>query len=164
MVFNNTVFDDLTISTMSDIHPSIERLYLAAKALRDVAGLSAVARLLGVTPQVVKNWETRGLSSEGALLAQKMIGCNANWLLEEIKQMENTAWTPAAAVRTHVANDISAPPFKDDAWPFSKVSREQFKTLGPRQRAHVEDGILILLNAEASSSNQAGPQSDSAAA
>jgi len=94
MTFNNTAFNAKTIDGVIAIHPTIERLYQAAKELRDVSGQSAVARLLGKTPQVVKNWEARGISSEGALLAQKIIGCDANWLLEGGMQMRNADWLP----------------------------------------------------------------------
>lgn len=90
--FNNTAFNGKTIYRVISIHPTIERLYQAAKELRDVSGQSAVARLLGKTPQVVKNWEARGISSDGALLAQKIIGCDANWLLDGVMQMRNADW------------------------------------------------------------------------
>jgi len=92
--FNNMMFNRKTIDEVTAIHPTIERLYLAAKELRDVSGQSAVARLLGKTPQVVKNWEARGISSEGALLVQKIIGCDANWLLDGEAQMKNAHWLP----------------------------------------------------------------------
>lgn len=94
VTFNNTLFNSDTIGEVTVIHPTIERLYLAAKELRDVSGQSAVARLLGKTPQVVKNWEARGISSEGALLVQKIIGCDANWLLDGEMQMKNAHWGP----------------------------------------------------------------------
>lgn len=93
-MFNNTAFNSKTIDRVTAIHPTIERLYQAAKELRDVSGQSAVARLLGKTPQVVKNWEARGISSEGALLVQKIIGCDANWLLDGEVQMRNARWLP----------------------------------------------------------------------
>lgn len=66
---------------MPEIHASAERLYAAADKLRDVRGQSAVARLLKVSPQVMKNWEARGVSEKGALLAQAEMRCDANWIL-----------------------------------------------------------------------------------
>lgn len=100
MTFNNTVFSSGKIEGVTTLHPTIERLYLAAKELRDVNGQSAVARLLERTPQVVKNWEARGISNEGALQAQKIIGCDANWLLDGITSMRNAAWTPELEAQT----------------------------------------------------------------
>jgi HTH-type transcriptional regulator for conjugative element R391 len=58
---------------------TMKRLYEAA-AEKEVAGQSALARALGQTPQVVKNWEARGISKNGMLLAQKKLGVSAIWL------------------------------------------------------------------------------------
>lgn len=63
------------------MHASTDRLYQAAKQLRDVSGQSAVARLLNESPQTVKNWETRGVSRAGAMTAETVIGVRAAWLL-----------------------------------------------------------------------------------
>lgn len=63
------------------MHPSIERLYQAAKQIRDITGQSAVARLLNESPQTVKNWESRGVSRSGALTAEAALGVRAAWLL-----------------------------------------------------------------------------------
>lgn len=67
---------------MQEKHFSMVRLYSAA-ASKKVTGQSAVARALNVSPQRVKNWESRGLSETGARLAQGVFGCDANWLLKE---------------------------------------------------------------------------------
>jgi phage repressor protein C with HTH and peptisase S24 domain len=77
-MFNN---ECLAIPTISAMHSTAERLYKAAKELRDVDGQSAVARLLNESPQTVRNWEIRGVSRQGALKAQLVIGCDAYWLL-----------------------------------------------------------------------------------
>lgn len=63
------------------MHPSTERLYQAAKQLRDISGQSAVARLLNESPQTVKNWETRGVSRSGALAAESILEVRAAWIL-----------------------------------------------------------------------------------
>lgn len=76
--FNNILLWRQTIRAM---HDSATRLYEAAKALRRTEGQSAVARLLNESPQTVKNWETRGVSRQGAIKAQNLIGCNAHWVL-----------------------------------------------------------------------------------
>lgn len=82
--FNNTVFKVGRIPRMSDplMHPSMARLYQAAKELKDVTGQSAVGRLLNASPQTIKNWEIRGVSKTGAITAQEIVGCSASWVLD----------------------------------------------------------------------------------
>jgi len=63
------------------MHDSALRLYQAASQIKDVSGQSAVARLLGESPQNIKNWEVRGVSKAGALKAEELIGCSAAWVL-----------------------------------------------------------------------------------
>jgi DNA-binding XRE family transcriptional regulator len=58
----------------------MKRLYEAAKALRNVEGQSELARIMNASPQTVNNWEARGISNEGLLTAQEVIGCDAIWL------------------------------------------------------------------------------------
>ena len=53
---------------------------MAAKILKKAEGPSDVARLLNESPQTVNNWLTRGVSKEGLLLAQRLIGVNATWV------------------------------------------------------------------------------------
>jgi len=72
------------------MHESMERLYQAARELRGVTGQSAVARLLHASPQTVKNWETRGVSREGAIRAQEFIGCSPSWITEGKGRMSLT--------------------------------------------------------------------------
>lgn len=63
------------------MHQATQRLYQAAKALRNISGQSALARALNESPQTVKNWETRGVSKAGALKAEELLGIRAAWLL-----------------------------------------------------------------------------------
>lgn len=63
-----------------EIHPTAGRLLEAAKTLKGAEGPSAVARLLHVSPQKVTNWMGRGVSSDGMLEAERVIGCRAVWL------------------------------------------------------------------------------------
>ncbi|WP_235033957.1 S24 family peptidase [Pantoea sp. 18069] len=92
VTFNNALFSNQKISTM---HPSIERLYQAAKQIRDITGQSAVARLLNESPQTVKNWETRGVSRSGALTAEATLGVRAAWLLAGDGEMLTRSTAPA---------------------------------------------------------------------
>lgn len=96
--FNNTVFSPGTIRiTMNnlDLHPTMARLYQAAKTLKQVRGQSAVARLMNASPQTLKNWEARGVSKQGAITAQEAIGCNATWLMEGTGEMQTGVVIPA---------------------------------------------------------------------
>lgn len=81
-MFNNTVFSELTIHTMTkppEMKPSMKRLYEAAGS-RDINSPSAVARVLVTTQQRLKNWEKRGISKEGAMKAQEVFGLDSNEL------------------------------------------------------------------------------------
>lgn len=73
------------------MHNSVDRLYQAAKKLRDISGQSAVARLLNESPQTVKNWETRGISRSGAMKAEDVLGVRANWLITGEGEMTSGA-------------------------------------------------------------------------
>jgi hypothetical protein len=128
---------------MSEISKTAKRLYQAAEKLRDVRGPSAVGRLLGVTPQVMKNWELREVSEGGALLAQRHIGCDANWLLGHQEAMAKSTREVA-----HQANEdagiyvISRP-----AWPFKSIAQEEWQSLSDHQRRTAESLLRLHLDA-----------------
>ena len=62
------------------MNPQMERLYHAAKELKGLVGQSALARVLNSSPQTIHNWELRGVSKQGLLLSQRVIGCSASWV------------------------------------------------------------------------------------
>lgn len=70
------------------MHKQMERLYEAAKTLKGITGQSELARALNASPQTVKNWESRGVSREGMLTAQRIIGCSAVWVETGNGQMQ----------------------------------------------------------------------------
>lgn len=90
------------------MHQSTERLYQAAKQIRDITGQSAVARLLNESPQTVKNWETRGVSKSGALTAEAALGVRATWILAGEGEML-TGGTAPAVIEAH------APAYPEDS-------------------------------------------------
>lgn len=113
---------------------TMERLYEAA-AEKEVVGQSALARALGQTPQVVKNWEARGISKNGMLLAQKKLGVSAIWL--ETGQGEMYPITTASpnpanfAPRINELHDIHRPmlwssntPLPEDDYVFAPFLKE----------------------------------------
>lgn len=69
------------------MHPSAERLFSAAEALHGIRTGGELSRALDVLPQTVSAWVVRGVSREGALLAQEVLGCDANWVLKGVGSM-----------------------------------------------------------------------------
>ena len=55
------------------MNETMTRLYQAARELKNIDGQSELARYLNVSPQVLKNWETRGISSKGLIQAAKAL-------------------------------------------------------------------------------------------
>lgn len=90
VAFNNVLFSQRTLPWMTDkrektIDPTAQRLYLAARELCGVSGQTALASLLfkdDPSPQRLNNWEKRGVSAEGAITAEKVIGCRAAWIMD----------------------------------------------------------------------------------
>lgn len=76
-------------STIARMHESADRLYRAAEQLADITGQTNLAAYLGEKPQTLNNWESRGVSRQGALKAQQRLGCNANWILTGSGEMLN---------------------------------------------------------------------------
>lgn len=62
------------------MQPSMQLLYDTASK-KDINTPSAVARMLGASQQTLKNWDNRGISKEGAMMAQQVFGLDANALL-----------------------------------------------------------------------------------
>lgn len=94
------------------MHDSTDRLYQAARQLRNVSGQSAVARLLNESPQTVKNWETRGVSRAGAMKAEEALGVRANWLVTGEGEMASSlpsAVTQEAAPPAHATDQVRIP-------------------------------------------------------
>lgn len=62
------------------MNPQMTRLYQAATELKGITGQAALARALDSSSQTLHNWELRGISKQGLVLAQRVIGCSASWL------------------------------------------------------------------------------------
>lgn len=69
------------VAAIKNEHASFGRLMDAAKAA-GVSGAATLARALNVSPQVVTNWKGRGVSQDGALLAERAFGCSASYILD----------------------------------------------------------------------------------
>lgn len=77
-------------------HPSIQKLYEHAATVMGDTSPAQVVRRMNISAQTLQNWEGRGISKDGALLAQAVYGVDANWLLGE---------TSSPVVRGDAAND-----------------------------------------------------------
>lgn len=76
-------------------HPSLERL-LEVAAGHGVYGHSALAAALQESEQVVTNWARRGVSTVGAISAQRVFGCSPLWVLEGIGAPGPQGYSPEA--------------------------------------------------------------------
>lgn len=79
------------------MHETMVRLYQAAKELKGIDGRGAkseIARLFGVSPQQIKNWERRGISNRGMIAASKMLGISVSWLETGQGEMRETYQLP----------------------------------------------------------------------
>lgn len=64
------------------MHESMERMYRAAMRIDPAYGRqTGLANAINESPQRVNNWETRGISKEGAIAAQHVLGISATYLL-----------------------------------------------------------------------------------
>ena len=87
------------------MHETMTRLYQAAKELKNIEGQSALARYLDSTPQKLKNWESRGISSQGMIQAAQVLGLDIEWLKTGAGEMQSRR-------RTVEANARPAPPLR----------------------------------------------------
>lgn len=133
-MFNNALFKDGTIPF---VHTSMEKLYQFVDENFKLSGQSALARRMQESPQTVKNWESRGISEGGALKAQNLFGCNANWLLGQ----SETAKAPDKINGLITASDNNG----GWNWPFWSVSPKAYAMLTEDEKKHIEEGILIAV-------------------
>lgn len=80
------------------MHETARRLYLAVSELthRKLSELGEVAAYVRVTPQVLKNWESRGVSKQGRLDLHSQLGINPDWLAAGIGEMFSRQTSDAA--------------------------------------------------------------------
>jgi len=84
----------------TEMHETMSRLYLAAKELKGVEGLTGLARLLNESPQLLNNWERRGISSAGMLKVAPIVGCRSEWLDDGQGDMAASATAQLTASQT----------------------------------------------------------------
>ena len=113
------------------MHPQMQRLYQAAQELKNVTGQSAVAKLLGATAQTVHNWEQRGMSKQGMVTAQRVIGCSASWLETgtgqmSINTMGNVVSAPVGSRRIPLISYVQAGLWKGVVEPYKAAADYEF--------------------------------------
>lgn len=79
------------------MHPTMQRMYIAAKDLLGIEGQSQLAVAIGESSQVVNNWESRGVSQRGAMKAARSIGCNPDWIMTGAGEMRGTSIRSASS-------------------------------------------------------------------
>lgn len=75
---------------MSYMHPTAERLFLAVKSIRGIDGKAEpgrVAKLLGESAATVTNWKARGVSKQGMLKLNELLGVDPHWLATGLGDM-----------------------------------------------------------------------------
>lgn len=101
-LLNNRVFKCEKIAAM---HATMKRLYEAAEKLHNRSGQTDVANFLNESPQVLNNWERRGISKVGIFKAAGALGVNPTWLLHGIGEV--TSSTPGAVKAAKTDEDRS---------------------------------------------------------
>ena len=91
------------------MHETMTRHYQAARELKNIDGQSELARYLNVSPQVLKNWETRSISSKGLIQAAKALEIDVRWLETGVGEMHprpiEANARPAPPLRFWSSND-----------------------------------------------------------
>lgn len=136
-MFKNILFKS---EIMPGMHDSMVKLHGFVAEKLQLVGQSVVARKMNETPQVVKNWEGRGISEGGALNAQRLFGCDANWLLGKVKN-------PTVFTTGHCDSAASIPAESSGGWmwPFRSVGPAAYNALSVEEKEHLEMGILLAV-------------------
>lgn len=126
------------------MHDSFKRLLDAGRhqcALKRAETPALIGKLLGASLQKITNWKSRGVSKEGALLAEELIGCSALWVMTGA----GSAFSGQPATRLTAAET----PFRrpEPAWPFRAISRQQIEALDDDTLRRLEDNMAGFLAA-----------------
>lgn len=128
-------------------------LYKIAKEERQVKSPAAVGRVMSVSQQRLKNWENRGVSKEGALIAQQIFGVDSNFLLALNTIAETTNIAPmvyetsakAPLPNANLAQETIV--HHANHWPFNSVTASQWRSLTASQKKVVEGVAKAFISA-----------------
>lgn len=154
------------VQTMEPMQPSIQKLYKLALEKKDLRTPTAVARYLQISQQTLKNWESRGISKEGALKVQSALGLDSNQLLAlnitDGQPERQPLYRPHNPVRdTVVLMATDTRPQLLAAWPFETVTVDDWHTLQPAQKAAIE-AVINAYTAQGHGAHQATPERNTA--
>ena len=95
------------------MNTQMSRLYDAAQDLKGIYGQTALARHLGVTPQTLNNWESRGISKKGLITCQQVLGISASWLEcgqgnRNLNESSNVAYSELGQYKIPLISDEQA--------------------------------------------------------
>lgn len=85
---------------------------------------SALARLIGVLPQHITNWKSRGVPPEKYVALADALDCSMDELLGRTKYVFDRGQTP-------------------EPWPLPSISEEKIRGLGSDDRAKVEAALIL---------------------
>ncbi|MBX9427939.1 hypothetical protein [Ralstonia pseudosolanacearum] len=135
--FINKMFTRATIAAMDD---TMTRLYQAARERLGLTSPTEVAKHLNQFPQTLKNWEKRGISHVGLVLAEELIGCSATWLRTG-KEADNTVTAGETAVAPGEQHAVQLV-----TWPFSRIPWPRVMRLPADELAFVEAKLEVELD------------------
>lgn len=163
-MFNNKAFNGLTIEPMQ---PSMVFLYKVASEKRQVHKPAAVGRVMGVSQQRLKNWEARGISKDGALIAQALFGIDCNELLALNVSADSPGMTYSTRTEPvqglHQISEKRAARAQSE-WPFETVTPEQWEALTQNQKSAVEAVACGYIGTGGATLQHAKPANKAAAA
>jgi phage repressor protein C with HTH and peptisase S24 domain len=88
------------MTKIMDMHPTMERLYKFVEDNFGIVGQTEVAtRLNNQSPQTLNNWEARGISKAGILLAAEVFGINSTFLETGKMPVVNPLFSRAAKIK-----------------------------------------------------------------
>lgn len=104
--------------TIHEMHNTMIRIYAAAKAKFGNAEQSFVATKMGESPQTLNNWESRGASKRGILVAARVFDADAAYL-----ETGEEAEIPLFLRSKQAGKEVDL----DDSHDFIKIKRVDFK-------------------------------------
>lgn len=132
--------------TIKTMHPTMLALYSHLRSTRQVKSRAAISRILGISQQRLKNWESRGISKEGAIMVQDVLGVDGNALLKMGDTSLPESWRPADKfVLTSPKVEELMPNLRSIEWPFKTITAEQWRQFSDADRTEIENVALRYL-------------------
>lgn len=177
MVKNISRFDEQQNDCQADnppMHETMKRFYEAVERLTGIKGQSAVARAMNESPQVLKNWESRGISSNGLDKARKVFGIYSDWIktgegcpdqatqLLQNQMMKTGGFTfdDWAVVETYLASLDATPEIVRRVGNIAEITTSKRRKILPdaaRAKEHDDDMPMFCRRAPETENTEPGP-------